>query len=206
MSNETLTSLDLSYGCLCEENLLEFVDVLPSCSLEKLSMHSTNVRDNELNLIGAALVENERLKYLDLSDNCDITAAGWQKFAKCLKNPFSALEELDLWGCQMDDKKAAVIFSNLAKNSCLKILHMKMHGRTAVTTYQVWEVLFRALCDTSSIDSIAFSSNHALHTLDICSEENGAPEDVISLLEMNKHDSKAETARRKILKHHLWTE
>ena len=201
MSTETLTSLDLSHGFLDEEDLLEFVDVLPSCSLEKLSISHFN--ENELNLIGAALAENKTLKHLDLSDNYDITAAGWQEFAKCLKNPFSALEELDLRGCQMDDKKAAVIFSNLAKNSCLEILHMKTHGQMAVTTYQVWEVLFRALCDTSSIDSIAFSSNHALHTLDICSEENGAPEDVISLLEMNKHDSKAETARQKILKHHL---
>jgi hypothetical protein len=203
MSNETLTSLDLSYSSLCEEGLLEFVDVLPTCSLEKLSMNSTYIGDNELNLIGTALAENETLKHLDLSDSYEITAAGWQEFSKCLKNPHSALEELDLRGCQIDDEKAAAIFSILSENSCLEILHMKTHNRTAVTTHQVWKVLFRALCDTSSIDSIAFSSNHALHTLDICSEENGAPEDVISLLEMNKHDSKAETARRKILKHHL---
>lgn len=200
LSEETLTSLDLSHGFLCAEEMIEFFDALPSCSLVKLSMSGSYFNDECITLIGNALADNDVLEYLDLSDNYEITAAGWREFSKCLRNPYSALVELDLRQCSIDDERAAVIVSALASNSCLKILHLKCF-RTTETKDSAWEVLSHLLCDTSSIDSIAFSSNHTIHTIDICSGEEGAPEDVISLLEMNKNESNAGSARRKILKY-----
>ena len=207
IGNETLTTLELSGSYIEAEELMEFADALQYCSLNKLSLNSTYINDECVSYLGTALANNETtLEYLDLGCNYEITVDGWRGFSKCLESSNFALRELDLRQCAMNETKAAVIFSALAGNSSLQILHVASYAQVWNSTDGVWDVLAQTLCNTSSIESIAFSSNHALHTLDICSEVGRVREDVVSLLKMNKNESKAETARRKILKYYFLDE
>jgi hypothetical protein len=198
IENNSLTSLDVSCGIITDD----FFAVLshPLCSLEELIMSCpSEFYDEDITCLGNALAVNKTLKHLQLCGNYEITPIGWGAFSNCLRSSNSPLEFLNLRSCSIDDESASIIFSALTSNSALKILHMRCDHR--YTTARVWGVLSRTICDTPSIDSIAFSSNHTIHTIDICSEEEGVPEDLISLLEMNKNDTNAGSARLKILKY-----
>ena len=178
------------------------VDVLHSCSLQRLSLHSNRINDEDISYLGRALVNNKTtLKYLNLCESDGITTGGWREFSNCLRSPNCVLEELNIRHCYIDDDSAAVIISALTGNSHLKQLYMLSDTGGIEFTGTVWRVLDRVLCDTTSIDSIAFSSNHTIHTIDICSEDEGAPDHIVSLLEMNNNASNAESSRRKILTH-----
>ena len=196
IENNSLTSLDLSSGFITHD----FLAVLahPLCSLEKLIMIGpVEFYDEDIACLGNALAVNNKLMHLQYHGHNNITEIGWGAFSNCLRSSKSALEVLDLGQSLINDENASIIISALAINSCLQILHMNRQISFA-TKSRVWEVLSRTLCDMSSIDSIAFSSNHTLHT---CPQY--APKDVVSLLEMNKHESNAGSARRKILKYKL---
>ena len=70
-------------------------------------------------------------------------------------------------------------------------------------TTRGWTALSHVLCDKSSID-VTYSSNHTLQKLDDgLGGIDHLPNDLVSLLDMNRNNTKAETARQKILEYHL---
>jgi hypothetical protein len=155
-----------------------------------------------------------------------------------LRNPDSSLNCLHLAGCGIDDDGAALIMNALEENVSLKRLildsnFITSHGLATIfdsllncdifveemdlqdnwidfeeLTEENWNVLSRALCDKSSIDS-AYSSNHSLFSLELDDFENTEDwldevwDDILSWLSMNTNPNKAEVARQKILDHHL---
>ena len=76
---------------------------------------------------------NDTVKSVSLAYSTYITSEGWQRFARCLRNPNIALEELDVRRCRnidgevevgLDDEAANAIGESLAMNTSLKKLDM----------------------------------------------------------------------------------
>jgi hypothetical protein len=174
----------------------------PMCLLENLRIETFEIYDRELICLGAALIFNQSVKHLDLSESLfDISTRGWKEFSMCLRSHHSALEELNLWGCEVTNDGAIEIVTALAENSRLTTLHLSPRGSSF--SEQVWQYLECLLCDTTSIEG-TFFSNHTLHTLDLGARiENAHSSNVLSLLEMNRGVNKSEVARQKIMAHHF---
>jgi hypothetical protein len=87
----------------------------------------------------------------------------------------------------------------LANNSTLTTLHIggdKITGRS-------WAALSHALCNKSSIEN-TYSSNHTLHTLEKFDDVRAEiPDDLSTLLRLNKNLDKASVRRQKILIYHF---
>ncbi len=213
----------------------------PMCNLTKIWLVNTSINDEGITDLGEGLAVNTTVKDLSLSCNESITATGWQGFSKCFRNCCSALEEIDIALCGIDDEGAIAIAIALVGKSSLKRLGMGYnHGITSDgwafvfhtllcsvpsleelevfgesddddpfswTDHMDWTVLSRSLCDRSSIDR-TYSSNHRFHSLDgeddASSSIGGVPDEILSLLRMNRFEkNKAEVARKKILKCHF---
>ncbi len=163
----------------------------PFCLLKKLRMSSNEIEDEGISILGDALAVNTTLQYLDLAQSRAITLSGWQTFSNCLRNPQSALKELILWGCGMDEQGAAVLATSLAANSSVKTLdldgnnvestgvvtffHTLQVGASVLETLLInsvdlediteegWCILSRTLCDKATIGK-TYTSNHTFHT------------------------------------------
>lgn len=171
----------------------------PMCLLENLRIETTEIHDRELICLGAALNVNQSVKHLDLGQNLvNISTRGWRGFAICLSSRQSALEELNLSGCDVTSDGAIEIVTALAGNSRLTTLHLSPPNDDDRYSEQVWQSLKCLLCDTTSIES-TFFSNHTLHSLVVYD----LMENVMSLLEMNRGVNKSEVARQKIMAHHF---
>ncbi|KAL7430715.1 hypothetical protein ACHAXH_003977 [Discostella pseudostelligera] len=155
----------------------------PDSSLKELDLLGCSIDDEGVATIMNALEENTSLKRLSLESN-QTTSRGLMTIFNALLNCEVSVENMDL-------RDNWINFEEL--------------------TEEDWRVLSRALCDKSSIDSIC-SSNHTLFSLELDDFEN--TEDwldevwsgIESLLSMNINPNKAEVARQKILKHHLFDE
>jgi Ran GTPase-activating protein (RanGAP) involved in mRNA processing and transport len=90
------------------------------CSLEKLIVRGCSIGDESAAILGNSLSVNKSCKYLDFAGN-EIAQTGWQRIFKCLMAP-SALMELDLSTCNINDEGAYNLFSVLAHNASLKKL------------------------------------------------------------------------------------
>lgn len=228
---------DLSRCCVSLSMVLSH----PMCSLEELSLKDNEIGDEGIICLGSALAVNKTLRRLNSSDNGEISLVGWEEFSTCLATPHSALKELILERCNVDNEKAEVLFSALRENTSLKILniwdndyftlrgffaffHVLPGSKCAIEELRIhlpdglddedmeheWEIVFRALCDTRSIES-TYSSNHIFHTSEVfdCMVEYSEDEygtlleEIHTMLSMNKNPNKAEVARKKILMYHF---
>lgn len=126
-TNNKLTEFSLSLNELTTESWRTVFKVFsyPTCSLERLCLHSNLFKDDDITSLGDALADNRTLKYLDLGFNTLLTSAGWRGFSKCLRNRNSALEELDLSLCGIDDDGAAAIVNALVGNLTLTKLGLE---------------------------------------------------------------------------------
>jgi hypothetical protein len=87
----------------------------------------------------------------------------------------------------------------VANNRTLTTLHI---GGDKITD-RSWAALSHALCDESSIEN-TYSSNHTLHTLEKFDDFRAEiPDDLSSLLHLNKNLDKASVRRQKILIRHF---
>lgn len=242
ITNKSLQKLDLAEtGDLSGSGCVSLSTVLshPMCSLEDLSLKDNEIGDEGMICLGSALAINKTLRRLDLSNNDEISLAGWEEFSTCLATPHSALKELILERCNIDNEKASVLFSALRENTSLKILNIREnedftlrgffaffhvlpgskcaieelcipYGLDDEDMEHMWEIVLRALCDTSSIES-TYSSNHIFHTCGVFDgmvelyedEYRILQEEIHTMLSMNKNPNKAEVARKKILKCHF---
>ena len=70
----------------------------PSCSIEDLFLHHFPLGNEFVTHLGNALAVNQTLKYLHIGLSISFTIVGWKSLTSSLKNPNSALEELNLLG------------------------------------------------------------------------------------------------------------
>jgi hypothetical protein len=179
-----------------------------------------------MSFLGDALAVNTTLIELDLSFNDTITSTGWREFFEWTRNKNSSLKILNLSECNIDDVGAdlialALVQSNsinefdiecnsISSSGWLNFIEILLNGNRSLEKLNIepgkfrdkcWNAMSSALCDKSSIESI-YSSNHAFHNLPV-GNYPWVPDDVKSLLQINKNDDKSEVARQKILKHHF---
>ena len=178
--NRSLKYLDLNWN---EEITLEgwqgFASNLnaPNNTLRQIIVSQCRIDDEGARVIATALAEKTCVTVLDMSEN-SITPIGLMSIFTVLLQNKPSLEKLIL-----DDNEI----------------------REEDLTDTEWSVLSLALCDSSSINS-TYSSNHNFRTLQIWNNnraQEGIPEDIVTLLRMNKNDDKAKVAHQKILKHHF---
>ncbi len=189
IENDTLTSTGW--------NSISTILSRPMCSINHVSFTGPAISDGVVTCLGDCLSVNKTLETLCLSFNESITLAGWRGFSKCLRNANSALTRLSLESCNLDDVGARVIILTLVGNSSLKKLNL--NSNRAITD-MIWKDLGCLICNTTSIGSI-YSSNHTFQKL--CINHLARPEDVVSLLTMNRNKDKSEVALQKILKYFI---
>ncbi len=163
----------------------------PFSSLKTLRMSNNDIGDEGISILGDALAINTTLQYLDLDESRSITLSGWQSFSNCLRNPRSALKELILWRCEMDEQGAVVLASSLAANTSVMTLDLDHNAvgsaglvaffralRDSASVLEIllinfvdlediteeeWCILSHALCDVATIGK-TYTSNHTFHT------------------------------------------
>ena len=171
-----------------------------NCVLEELDLRSCNF-NNELAIsLSNALINNNKLKMLNLSNNEDVTLEAWQTFSPVLQSPTSELEKLNLFDNRMNDDTLISLANSLVNNIKLKELIL---GRLKTNiTSNGWAACSQLLCNTTSIMH-TYNSNHILERLCYESDEYQLPEDLQSFLLINRENTKSQAARLKIIKVHF---
>ena len=229
-SNRTLVFLDL-YGMytMTANGLRILSEALsnPNCTIKKLSLRETNISDDDMRSLGVALAVNTTLIDLDLSFNFYITSTGLREFFQWTRNQNSSLKKLNLATFEIDDVGAGLIALALVQNrsinqfniECnhsitssgwLNFFEVLLNGNRSLEmliidpdglTDECWNTMSSALCDSSNIESI-YWSNHIFYNICIRNYQ-GVPGNVMSLLEINANQDKAQVVRQKILKYHF---
>lgn len=171
------------------------------CNFRDVDLSSNNIDDVGAEVLTEVLVSMTSLDRLDLRYCRSVSPAGWQSLLSVLQQPGCNLRKLIIGS--MDDDTTVAFANAFANNTSLEEFGVDEEDITA----RRWNSLCRSLCDITSIMS-TFSSNHTLRKICIWDEDGEAydivmPEDLISLLEMNKDDDKAAVAREKIILHHF---
>ena len=187
--------------------------------LVKLDLSGNSIDDEGMQLL-VSLVNSHALvssmttpRHLSLSRTGMVTPAGWQAFSSYLQSPNFALKSLDLDGNNINDDTIISFSRALVHNKTLKWL--SLYDNVIALTERGWSAFSTLLCNKSSIMD-TYNSNHILQDLGCersyssINEElvlsysslNGElvlPDDLVSYLELNKNEDKAEVSRQKIL-------
>ena len=208
--NTTLRNLSLFFGD--DDTSLEVWQGITECltnpnaKLEELVLSSNDIADAEMISLGDALADNQTLKILDMAGfkSDSITSEGWQGLSNCLTNPKSALEEVYIRYCTIDEEGIESIIVALDGNTRLKELTITSDHDIDEDNRTWWYLLDTILCDKTSINR-TFSSNHTLEDIEIASDhvDDLYPEHICALLNANKNENKSEVARQKILQYHF---
>jgi len=141
-----------------------FSDALssPTCPIEIISLESTRISNEGVVSVGNLLTVNVTVKHLNLFGSDLVTSEGWQQFARCLRNPNIALEELGIRRCHnvegevrvgLDDEAANAIGGSLAMNTTLKKLDMSHDiGITSDGWIQFFNVLLQSICSLEELN------------------------------------------------------
>ena len=177
----------------------------PNAILEELDLVNDDALTNEeLEALTDALATNSSLKILRLSANNSIsTDCRLMDFVAVLRNPTSNLEILVLYGSHINDAVMNSFADALTTNHKLQQLSFgncdSVNGGYATLT--------RTLCNKSSILS-TYHSNHTLNMLDareypLLDGSMFLPEELTSLLQINKYNNMNQAARLKIITTHF---
>jgi Ran GTPase-activating protein (RanGAP) involved in mRNA processing and transport len=156
------------------------------------------ITNEELEALTVVLETNSSLKTLMLSATNSITTEGWVTFSAVLRNQNSKLEILVLYDSHMDDTVMNSFADALTINRNLQ--QLCVGNCDSVTVNGGYAALTRTLCNKSSILS-TYHSNHTLNMLDGTS--TFLPEELSSLLQINKYNNKNQAARLKIIMSHF---
>jgi hypothetical protein len=157
------------------------------------------ITNEELEALTDALETNSSLKILTLSANNSITAEGWMIFSAVLRNPSSKLEKLVLvlYGSHINDTVMNSFADALTNNR--KLQQLCIGNCDSVTVNGGYAALTRTLCNKSSI----LRTYHSNHTLNMLNGNFFLPEELTSLLQINKYNNMNQAARLKIIKTHF---
>jgi hypothetical protein len=199
------------------EGLLVVIPLLqdPNAILEELNLEfhdADSMTNEELEALTNALVTNSRLKRLELSGNSSITAEGWVTFSAFLRNPNSNFEKLSLVACNHinNDTVMNAFADALTSNHKLRELDMYWCDAPNQVTSIGYDALTCMLCNSSSILS-TFTSNHSLEEVNFEVYDNEfeqllcdfLPEELTTLLQINKENNKNQASRLKIINTHF---
>ena len=169
--------------------------------------------DEEMTFLASGLANNCTLKRLWLRMCLNHNGPqGWGALASILRNPRSALEDLDFaFSESFNNDALALVADSLRYNNKLKEMNLEWSGWDEDDLHELHRVtdctpLSAVLCDGTSIEA-TFNSNHSLERLteDSWSEillRNLAP-DLLKSLHLNRNLGPVEAARRKIINIHF---
>ena len=208
-NNSTIKELDLSHNSIGDIGVIALSSVLrhPNSKLEKLDIENNSIGDIGINALTHALLNNSMLKELTIEENPDITQAGWINFSSVLRNPTSALEFIEASHKSINDEVAHSFADALSENKTLEELYLGIcpPGYDCKITPDGHVAMTNILCNTSSILS-TFNSNHTLvaicHTFDEPFKDY-LPNDLLSMLKINRENSVSQAARLKIINTHF---
>jgi hypothetical protein len=208
-------------GLFLNDQVMVVIPLLqdPNAILEELYLEFHNAdstTNEELEALTNVLVTDSRLKRLSLRGNSSITAEGWVTFSSFLRNPNSNLEKLSLMlvDCNhMNDTVMNSFADALTINHRLQKLGMYWCDDTSnqsKVTSNGYDTFTCTLCNSSSILS-TFNSNHSLEEVSFEVYDNEfeqllcdvLPEELTTLLQINKENNKNQAARLKIIKTHF---
>jgi hypothetical protein len=196
----------------------------PSSALEELEVDGWSEglslwpeiekNDEQITPLTNALVNNCTLRKLYLSNSWGITETGWVAFSTVFRNGNSALQSVYM-GCNTFTDNAMISFADaLANNHMLKELDLELNFQVPdrQITCVGYAALSHMLCNKSSILS-TFRSNQKLEKICHGKIQMGVrvnepvdvllPEDLRSLLQINRNHSTRDAARIKIIKTHF---
>lgn len=182
-----------------------------NCVLESICLRANGFVDDLIQSLANALVNNSRLRELDLSCNQGVTPAGWQTFVSVLRNPDSSLERLVLYHNRLGDEAMFSFAAALASNRKLRKLivldgNMDPTNSNGVSHFG-YDAFTHTLCHKSSIVN-TYHSNHTLKKL--CGDDYDFADIFHSnftklscLLQINSEHSCVHAARIKIIMTHF---
>ena len=136
-----------------------------------------------------ALANSTNIKALNLGSIVDVlTSTSWRVLFRALRSPTCVLRYLDMTNNQLSDRAMTSLTDALASNRSLKCLNLND-----------WAPPLSVLYNTTSI-MIIYNSNHTLEEL---GREDELPEELESLLQINKENTPSQAARIKIIKTHF---
>ena len=168
--------------------------------LADLNLNSNSIDDQGIQLLVPLVSRMNSLKRLCLSCNQRATPTGWRALSAFLQSPNFALQELPLFENSINDDTVVAFANALVHNKTLESLDLDGcydEDDNELITERGWEALSNLVCNETSIMN-TYNSNHKLH--DLCDD---FPDDLVSLLKLNKNKDKVEVARQKILQTHL---
>ena len=163
-----------------------FVGLLqyPTCKLEILELDTCHgLNDDILQLLTNALAHNCTLRQLTLTDNPDVTAAGWEAFSTVLRNPTSALVELALSRNFINDHALISISNALVNNNNTRLRYLHLEDSANVTPMG-WDALSTVLRNPTSALEKLYLSNSSINDHNVVSFVNALAGN-ISLRKLN---------------------
>ena len=159
--------------------------------------------DEEMVALASGLANNGTLKKLCIRMCLKHTGCqGWEALASILRNPRSALKNLDFSHSESVNNHALGLLAESLRNNCKleeMLLGWLFEERPRITN---WKPLRPVLCDGTSIDA-TFDSNHTLGRVFHDASFHYLPSDVRALLHLNRDLGPVEAARHKIIDTHF---
>jgi len=169
-------------------------------TLQYLDLSYCGITDQDVTLLGNALMNNGTLQVLDIGSNQAITSVGWRAFSVYLQNHNSTLKKLHVHSTNMNDEGLLVLLNVLANDKTIKTL--LVHPNSSISDIG-WQALADFLCDKTSLNSI-YTSNHTLRQFyEDFYDPPKAKDHLKSLLKLNQNDNKQEVARQKLIRYYF---
>jgi hypothetical protein len=173
-------------------------------TLKKLEISRNSIDDTWINALTHALLNNCTLKELTILPcvgSRGVTPAVWVNFSTILQNPRSALELIFVRSHSINDDVVQSFTDALANNNKLRELSVENIFRDNIIS-ESYAAMGNILCNTSSILN-TFNSNHTLEKICRPYKERSLPNNLSSLLQLNRECSVSEAARIKIINTHF---
>jgi len=137
-------------GCVAISSLLS------GSTLKKLSFCWCNLGDEGITNISKALLNNNTLKVFSYSGEDElVTNYGMLQFARCMQNPNSTLEELELDDLNFEDSALCALSIGLGGIKTLKKVKLTSYGTSA----HGWHSFFDSLQRSTSLESLMVVGN-----------------------------------------------
>jgi len=170
-------------------------------NLEKLSLFTSNIDDDGLQMLVRLVSSMSSLKYLSLGDNQQVTPAGWQALSGFFQSPNFELRELYLNENNINDVALVAFAIALLHNKTLK--RLVLEECDDLISEIGWKAVSLLLCNKTSV-MYTYLSNHTLQYLSYKQYDRmNLPDSLVSSLKLNGNKDKVEVARQKILQAHF---
>ena len=163
--NRTLKLLNLAKCDLSSEVASSFSNGLAqNHSVRKMILHSNNIGSTGAVSIFRSLEYNTSLEELDLSQNSQLVVGDSEAVGCAIErmlNVNRTLKVLNLSGCGLNTTVITLTTAGLAHNACLTELDIgvDIFSRNNITS-EGWVLLFKALCNNTSLKKLDISGNN----------------------------------------------